>query len=119
MYIEREALLQELEIAFEKEGKKADECAVQNLPDCSIKYGHGQYCYLVAKTMVQDQPTADVVEVRHGEWIVEEEQKTTLSGSCVYKAKTYHCPYCKKHFKQRMNFCGECGAKMKGKGESK
>ena len=58
---------------------------------------------------------SDMVEVRHGEWIVMEEYKTALSGSRINKIKTYHCPYCKKRFRQRMKFCGECGAKMDGK----
>lgn len=59
---------------------------------------------------------ADFVEVRCGEWIVEEELKTPLSKAYIRKEKTYNCPYCKKRFRQRMNFCGNCGADMRKEG---
>ena len=117
-YVERETLLKQLETAFDREGKKADECAERNLPDCAVKYGHGQYCYLVAKTMVQDEPAADVAEVRHGEWIIKTDYKMPLSHAYIRKEKLYICPYCGKAYRQNMNFCGNCGAKMDGKGDA-
>lgn len=94
-YIEREALIQHMQ-----------ECKDEN----AFTLMATGYAY----SFIEAAPTADVVEVVHGEWIVEEKHKTTLYGSYIYKVKTYHCPYCKKHFKQRMKFCGECGAKMDG-----
>lgn len=59
---------------------------------------------------------ADFVEVKHGEWIVEEELKTPLSHAYIRKEKTYHCPYCNKQYRQKMNFCGNCGADMRKEG---
>lgn len=74
----------------------------------SQAYGHK------LKPCTKYKNKADFVEVRCGEWIVEEELKTPLSKAYIRKEKTYNCPYCKKRFRQRMKFCGECGAKMDG-----
>ena len=49
-------------------------------------------------------PTADVVEVRHGEWVVLEEEIGLYSCSlCDYKIIRTEC-----------NYCPNCGAKMDG-----
>lgn len=54
-----------------------------------------------------DAPTADVVEVRHGEWILHPDGSAT-------------CNQCKTHqlliwdMDRSQNFCGHCGAKMDG-----
>lgn len=58
---------------------------------------------------------SDVVEVKHGKWIVAEECKTPLSHGYIRTEKTYICPFCTHHFRKKMKFCGECGAKMDGK----
>lgn len=52
-----------------------------------------------------------------GEWIETVEYKTNLSKSRIRKEITYCCPYCGRVYRQRMNYCGPCNAKMKG-GES-
>mgnify|MGYP007111679147 CR=1 FL=1 len=52
-----------------------------------------------------------------GEWIESVELKTNLLKSCTRKEKTYCCPHCGRVYRQRMNYCGHCGVKMKG-GES-
>jgi hypothetical protein len=64
--------------------------------------------------LLDKQPAADVVEVKHGEWIVAEECKTPLSHGYIRTEKTYICPFCTHHFRKKMKFCGECGAKMDG-----
>ena len=56
--------------------------------------------------LINDQPTADVVEVRHGEWV-----KIT---SYPMGHKCSECGYIKRYKKP---YCEICGAKMDGKGE--
>ena len=67
--------------------------------------------------VIDNAPTADVVEVRHGEW--------------VEKDNEVYCSECHKHAlleddgkgyqwhisKSKSNYCPNCGAKMDGKGE--
>ena len=58
-------------------------------------------------------PTADVVEVKHGEWIV------CGDGDCV----PFMCSYCGKttSYQHRMmygKYCPNCGAKMDGDGNA-
>ena len=49
-------------------------------------------------------PTADVVEVVHGEW-----KPNNLNGF-----KIYNCSNCGIHMEARWNFCPHCGARMDG-----
>jgi len=65
--------------------------------------------------MLGDIPTADVAEVRHGEWIEEQAQHV------VYRLKNrafwvkYTCPFCgKKNGRYKSNYCPNCGARMDG-----
>lgn len=56
-------------------------------------------------------PTADVVEVRRGEW------NRCVTGNGWDYWEELICPFCeKKHEKPRfkMNFCPSCGADMRG-----
>jgi hypothetical protein len=59
-------------------------------------------------------PTADVEEVKHGEWVVKTDLKITLSRAYIRKEIIYICPHCNKEYRNKMNFCGNCGAKMDG-----
>ena len=68
-FIDADALQERLRVEFEREGTKADEMAMLGCGEASVKYNHGQFCYLNALELVKDAPTADVVEVRHGRWI--------------------------------------------------
>lgn len=52
---------------------------------------------------IEKIPTADVVEVRHGEWI-------------AYGLRNPQCSLCKKYHISKDNYCPNCGAKMDGKG---
>ena len=58
--------------------------------------------------IIDRQPTADVVEVKHGEWIV---VGRTKGMSAILK-----CSYCGRVRKGhgRSNYCPDCGAKMDG-----
>ena len=55
------------------------------------------------RELLEDTPAADVVEVRHGEWI---------DGKCGhYKI----CSECKQIADFDFDYCPHCGAKMDGK----
>ena len=61
-YIDADALIEVLQTNFNREGAKAYEYAMQEgMTDISIKYSHGQFCFLNAIECVRDTPTADVV----------------------------------------------------------
>ena len=68
---------------------------------------------LTAINLLDCQPTADVVEVRHGRWI----------EHYAYECWHYDCPFCDDGYatKERdntpTNYCPNCGAKMDGKDE--
>lgn len=106
-YIDVEELLEELRIAAEKEGAKANEMAKAGVYDVSVKYGHGECCYIVAQEIVKDIPTADVVEVVHGEWL----------SKYVGKGHYWECSECVFMLctMERTNYCPCCGAIMDGK----
>ena len=54
--------------------------------------------------MIEDMSTADVVEVRHGEWVTLEAEIGLYSCSlCEHKILRAEC-----------NYCPNCGAKMDG-----
>ena len=53
--------------------------------------------------MIEDAPTADVQEVRHGEW---EEREYGLFYACS------NCEYLVEY--QLTNYCPNCGADMRG-----
>ena len=60
---------------------------------------------------IEKAPTADVVEVRHGEWLMEFEPNMNLY--------CFHCSVCDNDFSgisriSMSNYCPDCGAKMNG-----
>lgn len=129
-YIEREAFIRKLEFAEKKEGELSAEYAKnQHLYSESVKYGHGEYCYLMARRMALEAPAADVVEVVHGEWVLKSEIHKMLDD--VDEEFFVECPFCKRTFyvpfefeeekmlayaKEKYPYCN-CGAKMDGKGD--
>lgn len=67
----------------------------------------------VSDILIEDAPTADVVEVRHGKWEIYDSYKQTIDG------RTFdgwcECSNCQTMFKTEMseaNYCPYCGAKM-------
>ena len=72
------------------------------------KFAPEHYTSLIDQ-LITKQPTADVVEVKHGEWIDtgDEILDTTYSG---WKCSECGYIFCGNKFK----FCPECGAKMDG-----
>ena len=92
-YIEREALLDEIRRIG----------------------GHGlsEWDTLGVRALVVRQPTADVVEVRHGKWVRAINQKHSAKWSSKVA-----CSVCRCKGYERYNYCPNCGAKMDGKGEN-
>ena len=69
----------------------------------------------IAQQMVEEQPTADVTEVRHGEWRIFEYEYLTCSecGDSYYTGanSTVEAKY-KLETGRYYPFCPHCGAKM-------
>ena len=61
-------------------------------------------------SIIEKQPTADVVEVKHGEWFEVDD------GIDIGSGKHLECSICGKWKKDRIksNYCPNCGAKMDG-----
>ena len=76
-------------------------------------YGVKEACNNVQDLCRYFLSKSDYVKRERGEWIVKEKHQTALSGSYIYKVKSYYCQSCKKRFGRRMKFCGECGADMR------
>ena len=60
------------------------------------------------------KPTADVVEVRHGEWVVKK-----LNNPFYESKKAPHCSECNYMCFIRYDYCPNCGAKMDGERREK
>ena len=63
--------------------------------------------------VINEQPTADVVEVKHGKW---ERSKRGLNLDGDYECSMCHSPDGIKHFYglKKYSYCPYCGAKMDG-----
>lgn len=62
---------------------------------------------------IEDAPTADVEEVKHGEWIKNQYISQVL-GIPVKKEFVFTCSLCGHDTIGKSNYCRECGAKMDG-----
>jgi predicted RNA-binding Zn-ribbon protein involved in translation (DUF1610 family) len=64
------------------------------------------------KNAIRKQPTADVAEVKHGEWVVD------VMQCAEYSEKIYFCSACRNWDAwgetEKTNYCPNCGAKMDG-----
>jgi rubrerythrin len=99
-YIDREVL-----IAFLKRVRKQIPHDIKdfNTRDCML---------LNLEQFVSTLPSADVVEVRHGEWLIQKKQAPN-GRRILYEIKT--CSVCgKTHGRHKPNYCPNCGAKMDG-----
>lgn len=62
--------------------------------------------------LLEKQPTADVEEVKHGEWI---HSSRGFDVGAAYECSICHSPSGNKHFYRRSYaFCPDCGARMDG-----
>ena len=79
-----------------------------------LKYGETDQFnmgYAEGITAIENAPSADVVEVRHGEWI----DDNTWSADMLH----YRCSICGNYEGCKTNFCSNCGAKMDGERSEK
>lgn len=74
----------------------------------SVQYPDRQHAILGVISTIENFPTADVVEVRHGEWVHHE---STAGGI----HDTYRCSICGVITSWTTKFCPNCGAKMDGR----
>ena len=93
-YIEREALLKRLKFKRDTE---------------SNMDGRKRYGLDSAISQVRKAPTADVVELKHGEWI-----KITKDIGRGRTLTYYQCDKCGVYLVKEANYCPNCGAKMDG-----
>lgn len=72
----------------------------------ATKYPNGMFDCNDVINSIEDAPTADVAEVKHGEWVDNEIQDSILSkcSVCGFSCGAY-----------TFNYCPNCGAKMDGK----
>ena len=77
----------------------------------------------VLLTAIKNAPTADVAEVRHGEWIPHEFEQVNGYDIgykvcyCYQQPTCYHCSLCGRIEEFQEPYCN-CGAKMDGKGDT-
>lgn len=64
--------------------------------------------------IIDNQPTADVVEVKHGEWMEHEESFYDGEFHSEYPMKCYKCSECGRVLLNKEPYCN-CGAKMNDK----
>jgi rubrerythrin len=67
--------------------------------------------------MIKAIPAADVVEVRHGEWLERHRGQKSPEGYFYWNAPEtiFICSECGRVEKQKKPYCPLCGAKMDGK----
>ena len=64
---------------------------------------------------IEEEPAADVVEVKHGRWYWEDDDYCRCS-ECTQKAPVVP-QYQDEPITTKTNYCPNCGAKMRGDGE--
>ena len=101
-YIEREALLRNLSEDIEACGEEDSVCR-------PIAYG-SILGLKMAVAYANTIPTADVVEVKHGEWFLLDECANEGVYCSVCRKKVYRTEYANQKIKSK--FCPNCGAKM-------
>ena len=94
-YIEREALIANIAKEIETQRERRNVFA-------TVAFAH-------IRGVVANAPTADVVEVRHGEWLFHDTDENDMT---IVK-----CSECGRKRYFGANYCPNCGAKMDGKGE--
>ena len=66
---------------------------------------------------IKEAPTADVVEVRHGEWFLLDECSNEGVYCSVCHKKVYKTNYANQKLKSK--YCPNCGADMRGRTNGK
>lgn len=79
-------------------------------PDYS-EVPYGEVKLFSYKEDIDNIPTADVQEIRHGKW----HEGRFGNGITVPFSKYYICNRCNRTSKKKSHYCPNCGAKMDGK----
>ena len=84
----------------------ADELARDHCKDCSLDVQNSCKTDPVCASLmwIVNAPTVDAEPVRHGKWIVENEESIRCSECCFNRA----------NIKMPLDYCPKCGAKMDG-----
>lgn len=94
-YIDADLLLQRL-------------TGINSAVEQGIKYYNAVY------NLIKEQPTSDVVEVKHGYWVEDIKEITPFNGIVPIKALVgYRCSVCNRPEFRKEPYCN-CGAKMDG-----
>ena len=110
-YIEREALIEKiLSISVTISGR----CSGKTLLYEALK----SYRETVLE-FIKQVPTADVVEVKHGEWSNTDWSDVAINGYMVCTQCNVMIPKCEynRYCLSYLRYCPNCGAKMDGKGD--
>lgn len=99
-YIEREALLKEIDEEYMPTNWTNSEAEIQADND-----------YALYRNVIEAQPAADVVEVRYSEWKQVVFDDGAKSCKCCMACGMFVEP------KYNYKYCPGCGAKMDGKGD--
>lgn len=75
-----------------------------------LENGENEYVYDTNSVLdsIDEQPTADVVEVKRGEWVSHHPDGSAICSVCGRKQKDVW------DFDNWQNYCGHCGADMRG-----
>lgn len=99
-YIERWALNSSCKEIYEETVREHKDMTAEEVRKLLLRF----------EKAIKQAPTADVVEVRHGEWLVEYDK--------YWEKWRIICPYCKNEYtsitKHLENYCSNCGVKMDG-----
>ena len=88
---------------------------LENLVDYYLGHSNGaeHYAYGVIRGELIVAPAADVVEVKHGQWIVNDEiMHCSICGYETSVLRPYVCSDEKWLPLYAIDYCGNCGAKM-------
>lgn len=85
-------------------------CKNHNKSGCATLCDHGEQYIPDMKKI----PTADVEEVRHGEWEQNIKEYRTISGYKRYYVQGFKCSLCGNAEIVARLYCPNCGAKMDG-----
>lgn len=75
-----------------------------------LENGENEYVYDTNSVLdsIDEQPIADVVEVKRGEWVSHHPDGSAICSVCGRKQKDVW------DFDNWQNYCGHCGADMRG-----
>lgn len=70
------------------------------------------YAYEEIISEIEEEPTIEAEQVRHGEWIIKERGVYLTKGNYVVKCNK--CGHTRAgYYTEPLNYCPNCGAKMK------